>query len=156
MGRNFFDPSGAMKIQQHNLQLWPGFIATLRNFDGGLLYCVEVTHKVIRMQNLHDIINGIRQQCRDRNVPMNQIKSQIKTDLVGSIVLTIYNRNTYRVDDIDFVDNSDGGFPQTRNGVTTQISYPDYYEQKYLSDTSPQLRDDIYFCFAANGSTFPF
>jgi len=49
MGRNYFDHTSPIQMPQHRLSLWPGFVSTLRQHDAGMLYCVELTHKVIRM-----------------------------------------------------------------------------------------------------------
>lgn len=51
--------------------------------------------------------------------------------VIGQVVLTGYNNNTYRVDDVDFEVNPRSTF-QLRNGEN--VSYIDYYKKKYNID----------------------
>ncbi len=100
MGRNYFDHNQAISIARHRLELWPGFVTTLRNHDGGLLYCVEGTHKVIRMDNVFQLIRQIRTDVERNGGSIHVVKEKVKAELVGYIVMTSYNRLTYRVDDV--------------------------------------------------------
>lgn len=65
---------------------------------------------------------------------------QVKKELVGTIVMTHYNRRTYKIDDIAFDVTPDKTFRQ-QDGVVTR--YADYYKQRYKVDnldlTQPML-----------------
>jgi hypothetical protein len=49
--------------------------------------------------------------------------------IAGCIVLTDYNNQTYRVDDVDFDVNPRSSFEIKKQGSVTKISYVDYYRQ---------------------------
>jgi len=53
-------------------------------------------HKVLRTDTVLNFINETKQRCR------NDPREQIKAQLIGSTILTSYNKRTYRVDDINF------------------------------------------------------
>ena len=46
VGRHFYDPNAAVFVPQHKLELWPGFISAINNFDHGHLLTLDVSHKV--------------------------------------------------------------------------------------------------------------
>lgn len=48
--------------------------------------------------------------------------------MIGSVVLTHYNNNTYRIEDVDFSTTPASSFA-LKNG--DKISYVDYYKKKY-------------------------
>lgn len=60
--------------------------------------------------------------------------------MVGLVVLTDYNNNTYRISDVDFDTTPNSTF-QLRNGDS--VSYKDYYRNKYQlhirNDSQPML-----------------
>lgn len=51
-----------------------------------------------------------------------------ENQIIGLVVLTDYNNNTYRISDVDYSTNPNSTF-QLRNGES--ISYKDYYKNKY-------------------------
>ena len=55
-------------------------------------------------------------------------KALISATLIGRIVMTRYNNTTYRVDDIDWKQNTMSTF-KLRNG--TEQRYMDYYKNAY-------------------------
>lgn len=60
--------------------------------------------------------------------------------MLGILVLTDYNNNTYRIEDVDFETNPSSTFPM-KDGV--HVSYRDYYKNKYkiviTNATQPML-----------------
>ena len=128
MGRHFFDRTAAISMPNHHLELWPGFITTIRQHEAGLLYCVEITHKVIRLDSVLQVMNEIRQDVkRRRDSTMDMVKEAIAAELVGTIVMTHYNRRTYRVDDISWGETPTSTFPRESGG---EISYMDYFRER--------------------------
>ena len=115
LGRHFYD-AGAAIYPGHRLTLWPGYITTLRQHEEKLLLCVEVTHKVLRQDSCLDIIRSTTD------------KQRIADELVGNVVITLYNKKTYIVDDIDWDRNPDTTF-QKKDG--TEISFYRYYKDRY-------------------------
>lgn len=48
--------------------------------------------------------------------------------MIGTVVLTDYNNNTYRIEDVDFSTTPGDRFPM-KNGE--RITYVDYYKKRY-------------------------
>ena len=121
MGRNYFDPSGRIVLAQHRLELWPGFVTTLREHDYGLIYCVEITHKVIRTDSVWDFIRQVRADFEHRN-GLDYVKEEVLRQLKGTIIMTKYNQKTYKVDNIFWHRNPTETF-ETRDGPITFVDY---------------------------------
>lgn len=56
VGRNFFDAVAKIDIRDFHIQLWPGYITSIRQHETDILLCAEVTNKVMRTETIHDII----------------------------------------------------------------------------------------------------
>ncbi|CAL8115744.1 unnamed protein product [Orchesella dallaii] len=119
MGRHFYDRHQAIRLDAHRLELWPGYITTMRNHENSILLGVEITHKVLRLDSCLQVMNEIRRRSNDEN--------RVKTEIVGSIVMTSYNRKTYRVDDIEWSSTPTSTFDM--KGVAT--TFIDYFQQRY-------------------------
>lgn len=104
-------------IPQHRIQLWPGYMTSIRQHERDVLMCVEIGTKLMRMETILDIM------IRIRNSFGQNWLIQFKNTVIGSIVLTNYNNTTYRVDDIEFDSNPESTF-ETKNGP---ISFVEYY-----------------------------
>ena len=48
INRNYFDPAAAIAVPQFNLEIWPGYITTVRQQEHSLLLNAEVTNKILR------------------------------------------------------------------------------------------------------------
>ncbi|ODN03707.1 Protein aubergine [Orchesella cincta] len=119
INRNFYDSNQAIKLEAHHLQLWPGYKTSIRNHENSILLGVELTHKVLRLDSCLQVINDIQRRCYDR--------SRVRNELVGSIVMTVYNRQTYQVDDIKW----DSSPTQSFDFQGKQITFMDYFKTKY-------------------------
>ncbi len=116
-----------MQINEHNIEVWPGFQSSIGQFQSGVLLNIDIVHKVMRTDTVLDFINEIRSRCR--NDPQEEIRSK----LVGSTILTSYNKRTYRVDDIDFnMSPLDTFTAEIEEGKPAkETSYVEYYNKKY-------------------------
>ncbi|XP_060712681.1 piwi-like protein 2 [Hemiscyllium ocellatum] len=122
VGRNFYDPTSAIVLPQYRLQIWPGYSASIRRTDGGLMLLVDVSHKVIRNDSVIDVMQAIYQKSSEN------FQDDCTKQLVGSIIMTKYNNRTYRIDDIDW-DKAPTSYFQMADG--TDITFCDYYSQAY-------------------------
>ncbi|XP_053319817.1 piwi-like protein 2 [Spea bombifrons] len=122
VGRNFFDPSSATVLQQYRLQVWPGFVASIRRTDGGLFLLADITHKIIRNDSVLDIMHVLYQQN-----PEN-FQDEVTKQLLGNIVITRYNNRTYRIDDIEWSKSPKDTFTMTDG---TNITFLEYYSKNY-------------------------
>jgi len=57
---------------------------------------------------------------------------EVRKALIGSTILTSYNKRTYKVDDIDFEKSPKDTFVLDADG--TESSYMQYYKQKYSAE----------------------
>lgn len=114
-------------MNDYGIELWPGYITSIRQHVDDILLCCEISHKVLRQDTIYDILG----RCsRERQ---SDYKNLFASEVIGTIVLTGYNNKTYRVDDIDW----------TKSPATTfqfkerEMSLVDYYKEKY----NIQIRD---------------
>lgn len=110
-----------VKLNQWRVELWPGYITSIRQHEHDILVCAEVSHKVMRQETLYDILRS----CQSNSGQTWQ--EDFKREVIGSVVLTDYNNRTYRVDDVDFNSSPSSTFDQKGQ----QVSYIDYYQQRY-------------------------
>lgn len=71
-------------MDQFRLELWPGYITSIRQHEHDILVCCEVSHKVMRQETIYEILRQCRQD--DRNW-----QDSFKKEICGTIVLTDYN-----------------------------------------------------------------
>lgn len=124
-GRSCYDKDKRILIPEFKLEIWPGYITTIDEYENGLFMCCEVSHRILRVQTVLQIMTEIMGQKSKTND--NDSKQEIMVALLGSTVITHYNRKTYRIDDIDFTMTPLSKFEQ--HG--TEISYVDYYKKMY-------------------------
>ncbi|KAM6221050.1 piwi-like protein 2 [Rhynchocyon petersi] len=122
VGRNFYDPTSAMVLQQHRLQIWPGYAASIRRTDGGLFLLADISHKVIRNDSVLDVMHAMYQESKEN------FKDEFTKLLVGSIVITRYNNRTYRIDDVDWNKTPKDSFTMSDG---KEITFLEYYSKNY-------------------------
>nr|XP_061841867.1 piwi-like protein 2 isoform X1 [Nerophis lumbriciformis] len=122
VGRNHYDPESAVLLGKHRLQVWPGYSTSIKQTDGGLHLCVDVSHKVLRNDSVLNVMNILYQQSKEK------FRDECTKELVGSIIITRYNNRTYRIDAIEW-DKSPKDTFTLMNG--TKTSFVDYYSKNY-------------------------
>ncbi|XP_025268827.1 piwi-like protein Siwi [Camponotus floridanus] len=133
VGREYYDARNKVNIHQFRLELWPGYITSIRQYEHDILMCAEVTHKVMRQETLLDILSDCYRRGAD-------YRKEFCNSVIGIIVLTDYNNNTYRIEDVDF-DTSPSSTFSMKSGES--ISYQNYYKKRYnitiTNGTQPML-----------------
>ena len=102
------------------MEIWPGYVTSIRQHENKILMCVEITHKVLRTDTVLDLYKTTRERPNGNNIFLRRIICQI--------VLTNYNQRTYRVDDVDFNCNPDSIFT-LKTGE--HVSYKEYILKVY-------------------------
>jgi aubergine-like protein len=125
VGRNFFDAKAKIIVPAHKLELWPGYVTSIRQHESNILMCCEINHKIMRQETALELLTS----CTRGDERM--YKKLFTQAITGCVVLTDYNNATYRVDDVDFEVNPKSTFEIRKKGNVTRISYVDYYLQKY-------------------------
>lgn len=117
VGRDFFDAEAKVDIPEYKLQVWPGYKTTINQYEDRLLMVAEIAHKVLRMDTILQMLNEYSQSKG------SQYKRMFLEDVVGKIVMTDYNKKTYRVDDVKWDESPQCTFVMRGEA----ISYVDYY-----------------------------
>ncbi|XP_029341114.1 LOW QUALITY PROTEIN: piwi-like protein Siwi [Acyrthosiphon pisum] len=115
IGRHFYDPDAKIDMIQHKLQLWPGYETTIGRYEDNILLCAEISTKVMRQETVLDFLN----QCaanRNRN-------KDWMIDVIGTTVITKYNNETYKIDDIDENSDPNSEFSKKDGSKMTYIQY---------------------------------
>ncbi|KAI6656672.1 piwi B [Oopsacas minuta] len=123
VGRHYYDPIHPINIPQHKLELWPGYITSIHAYEDQLLLMLDVSHKLLRTDSALDFLYDMYHQ------QTQSFQEQVTKQLVGTVVLTRYNNNTYRVDDIEWNMNPQSTFTSSHTGET--ISFEEYYKKQY-------------------------
>ncbi|XP_064649960.1 piwi-like protein 1 [Lineus longissimus] len=121
IGRHYFNPEQSISVEEHKMEVWPGFSTSICPYESKVMLCIDLSHKVLRKATVLDQMYDIRQRSRDR------FKDECIKQIVGEIVLTKYNNKTYRVDDIDWNQNPRSTF----KARDKDLSYMDYYEKNH-------------------------
>ncbi|XP_018396706.1 PREDICTED: piwi-like protein 1 [Cyphomyrmex costatus] len=121
IGRQNFNPNSAHALPQHRLEVWPGYVTAINEYEGGLKLCLDAKHRVMRTETVRDLITEICQKSKHnfKDIAMNEV--------IGTSVLTRYNNKTYRIDDIDW--NKSPNYTFSKNGQ--QISLFEYYKSHW-------------------------
>jgi len=143
--RNYFDPKAAVTLGQYKLELWPGYVTSIRQHESQILLCCEVSHKILRTDTVLDQIEEVHK----RSGGAGNFHASVEKALLGAIVITRYNNKTYRIDEIAWDKHPTDEF-EGRNGE--KMSYLKYYTERYnrsirdpkqpLIISMPKVRDE--------------
>lgn len=124
INRQHYSPMHRIPIEQHKLEVWPGWVTSIQRLDGGIKMIVDSSFRVLRLESVRDILMEIKHRNRGMG-----LKEAFEQELVGSIVMTSYNNKAYRIDGIDLTKKPSDTFTLTKNNTT--ISYVDYMRQHW-------------------------
>ena len=68
INRDYFDPKAAVPFTQHKLELWPGYVTSIRQHEQKMLLCCEIGNKILRTDTV-----------------LNQIEEIVKTYRINEI-----------------------------------------------------------------------
>ncbi|XP_046398495.1 piwi-like protein Ago3 [Ischnura elegans] len=122
IGRHFYLSKCCSQIPAHKLEVWPGYVTAVDEYEGGVKLCIDNSHRVLRTMTILDTMNRIVQDN-----PGNY-KQKVTNEVMGHTVLTRYNNKTYRIDEIDWNMTPRSKFSGKDN---EQVSFLDYYNHQY-------------------------
>lgn len=96
--------------------MWLGFETSIHEYQLGPLMCVDVGYRIVHNDNM-------LQEIKE----MGSNQSEIRKNVTGQIVMTIYNQAPYRVSDVEFMSPMTSSF-ESKSGP---MSYAQYYQEKY-------------------------
>lgn len=67
VGRNFFDAIAKIKVdfREYRMEIWPGYITSIRQQERDIMLCVEIAHKIMRTDTLYDILRRCSSESRN-------------------------------------------------------------------------------------------
>lgn len=121
IGRSFFDPEAKVSIRQYGIDLYPGYLTSIRQHEQDVLMCAELTHRVMRTDTCYSLF----EHCMNQR---GNFKDNYKRMVLGTIVMSTYGKNnTYTVSDVEFDVNPESSF-ETKKGP---ITFMQYFKEKY-------------------------
>jgi len=119
--RNYYDPKAAVQLKAHKLEIWPGYVTSIRQHENKILLCCEVSCKVLRTDTVYEQIQEISKRG-------GNYQKMVEKCLLGAIIITRYNNKTYRIDEIAWDKTPREEF-EGKNGE--KMTLEKYYTQKY-------------------------
>ena len=62
--RDYYDPKAAIILKQHKLELWPGYVTSIRQHEEKILLCCEISHKILHTDTVLQQIGEVHQKTR--------------------------------------------------------------------------------------------
>jgi len=122
--RDYYDPKAAVVMKNYKLEIWPGYVTSIRQHEKNVLLCCEISNKILRTDTVLDQMEELHR----RGGSTTSFRSTVEKALLGAIVMTRYNNKTYRVDEIAWDKTPSDEF-EGRNGE--KRSYMKYYAERY-------------------------
>ncbi|XP_056389515.1 piwi-like protein 1 [Hyla sarda] len=126
IGRNYYNPNDSIDVKAHKLAVWPGFTASILQYETNIMLSIDVSHKVLRSETVLNVMHNLHLK-----IGPHHFFDACSKELIGQIVLTKYNNRTYRIDDINW-DFTPESFFKKSDG--SDISFIDYYKTQYNKD----------------------
>ena len=82
--RDYYDPKAAILLKQHKLELWPGYVTSIRQHEEKILLCCEISHKILRTDTVLDQIGEIFQKTKGGP----SFHADVEKALLGAIIIT--------------------------------------------------------------------
>ncbi|XP_046554739.1 LOW QUALITY PROTEIN: piwi-like protein Ago3 [Haliotis rubra] len=74
VGRYYYNPHTPSQVPQHKLEVWPGYISSIKEQEGGLLLNLDASHRVLRTETVLDVMCQYRKNynisIRDAEQPL--------------------------------------------------------------------------------------
>lgn len=121
INRNFFDPEAKITIPQFGLEMYPGYVTSIRQHEQDVLMCVDVTHRVLRTDTCYKMLQNMQRQP-------GSFRDNFRRMVIGANVMSVYNQKMYKICDVDFNVSPSSSFG-TKEG--SSITFMDYYKKQY-------------------------
>lgn len=121
IGRNYFDAQAKISIQQYGIDLYPGYVTSIRQHEQDVLMCAELTHRVMRTDTCYTMFRT----CFNHG---GNWRDHYKRMVLGTVVMANYGKNnTYTINDVEFNTTPESSF-ETSNGM---ITFLQYFKERY-------------------------
>ncbi|OWR52302.1 AGO3 protein, partial [Danaus plexippus plexippus] len=89
-GRQHYNENAAIQIPQYKLEVCPGYVTAVDEYEGGLMLTLDSTHRVLRTQT---VLSLIKETVQTQGAAW---KRYISDALIGTSVMTTYNKKLFR------------------------------------------------------------
>lgn len=135
IGRKFYNPERPVELPQHKMSIWPGYASSIGTYESGCLINIDISHRCLRTITLYDQINELRAKNP------SDFRNAVSKLLIGAIVLTLYNKKNYKVEDIDWDLNPNSSFADSKgNSLTFKGYYTSKWGKSIAHDDQPLLK----------------
>ena len=86
INRDYFDPKATVPFTQLILELWPGYVTSIRQHKEKMLICREIDNKILRTDTVFNQMEEIGANA--------SFHATSEKALLGAIVMTRYNNKT--------------------------------------------------------------
>jgi aubergine-like protein len=127
--RAYYDFENMHEMTRYHLRIAAGYKTTMSVYQGKVLLCAEVAHKLFNINSVYEVM-----QRMHREHPSENYRAACTGYLVGQTVMTMYNKRTYKIDDIAWAETPCDTFEtRPRRGETEpgRVSFNDYYFENY-------------------------
>lgn len=97
-GKKVFNPRNPPVVPAHKLEVWPGYVKSINEYEGGLMMNLDVSHRILHTSSVYE---KFKELSRQRGSAEDGIRKQ----MIGRMVVTKYNNRSYRIDDLVFDKN---------------------------------------------------
>lgn len=52
------------RLNDFSLEIWPGFVTSIRQYEHNIMMCIDVSHKVLRQDTVLDLMRSIKHKNR--------------------------------------------------------------------------------------------
>lgn len=119
-------PSLSTRVQNHSLSIIRGYNTSTNMHDKkNILMNMEPVHKLMQDATVLQIMNRIKGNSLDRG---SNIQEAVRTELIGKLCVTTFNKRCYKIEDIDFSQTILSTFPVKDKDPVT---YKDYFHTRY-------------------------
>lgn len=137
IGRKFYNPEHPTDLPQHKLTVWPGYCNSVGYYEVGCLLNVDISHRVLRTITVYDQIVEVK-----RRNPQD-FKATISKVLIGSTVLTLYNKKCYRIDEIEWDMSPSSSFSKEGSNTDFKSYYTTRWGRDIKHEDQPLLKSRI-------------
>ncbi|XP_044016135.1 piwi-like protein Siwi [Aphidius gifuensis] len=124
VGENIFDLHLKTDINEHNIELWPGYNTSICQHEQDVLMFADITYKIVRKENMLMTLNRIKETYGFEN-----FEAACKAEMIGTTVWVDYNDKSYKIYDIDFSMTPLSKF-QSKIQEEQDVTFLEYYQTK--------------------------
>jgi aubergine-like protein len=134
--RAYYDFENMHEMARYHLRIAAGFKTTMSIYNEKIFLCAEVVHKLFNINSVYEAMEGLHRSQSSENY-----RAACTSYLVGQTVMTMYNKRTYKIDDIAWGESPRDTFqirPKRGETEPRTVDYKGYYSENYKIN----IRDD--------------